>query len=547
MASNWLRVLVWLGVTGSTGLTLLMGWPQRAVAAPLTADFTTINNNFVGYQVGGDYLGGTGDFAGGTPDDMSYANVVEVQANYANNGVLTNRTTKIKVQFSDDQLAFAMGATITSFQLDVMSGHQLNSNALAPSLLVTNGQAPYDYGGPYTTSVFLDPGPVTFHVDLSHLSDDFPVIIGYRLTANSPGNYAGSATYALARFTAPIMAQAPTITSTVKQQSTQGAAVWATDRVVAGTGSVSGDRIEVQYLTADGTVRVLGAGTVQSDHQYQVKLKTGLIGIKSIRVVETNDIDNGNGATGATGTITATVRRPRITARASQSQVTFEPSDLDGIKSDAAALKWLRQKAKVQAHADNKAPITYTAKSPHLLTALTNLAVNAPVQIEVQAKTAAATTITIPLTVTKRPGTLAFGHGFASVQFGQHVIPAVEMKYAPADAIVVPIMDTRAVGAPWCLTASATPLVGTTGTFKGGIAYQSGLGKVQPLTNASVVVATGKRPAATTYNATAGWANAVNHVWPNHATGIFLDVLPGTTLGHYTGAIEWALSDTPTH
>lgn len=507
-------------------------------AVPLTSAFTRIDQNPITYSSGGNFIGGTDDFSGGTPDSSSYAGIRSIEANYANNGVLTNRTTQIVVRFDSVPIAFSEGATISSFRLDIFNGSQANQNAIPVSLL-SPGKAMVDLGNSDTTSITLDSYHAVFNVDLSHLGTDFPIYLGYELTATSDGNYAGTAAYQLAQFTPPILRSKPTITGTMPDSTSQAVAVSADDQRVTGTGVYPGDTILIQQ---NGTT--VGTAKVTSDKKYTVDLKQKLGAVNNIQVTEINDVDDGTGGyTGATSSSTATVEVPTVTLNRGHA-VTFAPAQLDTLTTDADAVNWLVHQAGLVGTTSASGTVTYQTQTSALLTTLRSLANNVPTTINIRATSGDRHSDYVPVTVTKTAGQLSFGSTFPAVSFGRHAIPAIEERYAPATAIQVPITDTRAQGSNWTLMASASVLTGTDGRFNGNLEYQDANGSVQTLTGSSVQVATGRRQAAqTTVNATAGWTDT--GTWHANDQGIFLDALPGTTAGQYHGVIQWTLSDTP--
>ena len=190
---RWTKVsLALLG--GLVALTLL--WPINGLAAsPLTGAFTAVDGNSTTYSSGENYVSGTGDFSGGDPDSIQAFQVNSVEANYANNGVLTNRTTQLRVHFSNNPpVSFSENPIISSFKLNVFNGNNVNTSQLAPSLLSPGSPAMPDLGGPFTTNVYLDHSTVTLDVELANLKDDFQVYIWFDLIVTATA-YSGSASY----------------------------------------------------------------------------------------------------------------------------------------------------------------------------------------------------------------------------------------------------------------------------------------------------------------------------------------------------------------
>ncbi|WP_318766429.1 hypothetical protein [Lactiplantibacillus carotarum] len=471
-----------------------------------------------------------------------------VEANYANNGVLTNRTTQLRVHFSNNPpVSFSENPIISSFKLNVFNGNNVNTSQLAPSLLSPGSPAMPDLGGPFTTNVYLDHSTVTFDVDLSNLKDDFPVYIGFDLTATA-ADYSGSASYELAQFTAPSLDTNPTIAGTATGSTTVHPQIWATDDKVSGTAGTADDSLVLTGIDKNGQSTKLGTTTAASNRDYAFTLKDSLKDYAQVRVTETNDGNPGTGYTGGTGQTTATVTVPKVTLTGAPTTLTLTPADLEGFSDDHAVLTWLIQNAHVKASATNGATPIISADPSQLLQKLRDLPAGSSTPVNLVATTAGITSTPLPITIAKNAGTLTFGNSFPAISFGHHPVPAVEEKYAPQSPINVPVEDTRASGASWTLTASASSLTATGGTFKGNVSFQRAGGPIESLTNASVVVASGQRQTNTAgQNAVSDWTSSPDDTWTSASQGIFLDTLPGTTAGNFSGQINWTLGDTPTN
>lgn len=314
--ARWLTLVI----IGLSGLAVLFTPGTARAAEPLTSAFTP-----VGFTSSGNYLGGTGDFSGGTADSISYPRVYSVSANYANNGYPTNRTTQIKAHFSDDAIQFGENAFIPHFQLNVFSGQPDDDQmSLAPSVL--SGTEMPDLGGFFRTFVSLDDQTVTFNVNLTDLSHELPLKIGFNITAWQFGGYSGEASYQLAKLSAPSTPLHPTITGTAHDSTLSAVKVLSTAKTITGTGSIPGDHIQVAVDDGDNHYTTLATTQVQADGSYQVTPSQPLLADQKLRAVETNDYDGGDGFGGGSATAYASVETPRITLSATSPTVLVSPA-----------------------------------------------------------------------------------------------------------------------------------------------------------------------------------------------------------------------------
>lgn len=141
------------------------------------------------------------------------------------------------------------------------------------------------------------------------------------------------------------------------------------------------------------------------------------------------------------------------------------------------------------------------------------------------------------LTVNVNTG-LMFGQINAQMRFQSNMIPNNEKLLSPTNRWQIDVHDTRPVGSPWYVYATATKMQSAQHPLVGDLVYVDAGGQRHVMTNQETLVGRGKQVNANqqTTNIAAAWQKQ---------QGIFLDVQPGVYTGNYHGKINWSLQDTP--
>lgn len=489
---SWLLILV-LSVLGLLNIFSLGG-----MAATLTDKMTDVKANRAFQAVP------LGNVVGSNVDSglSSYPALGAVTANYADNGRITNQTTKITMTMTGS-IALRSSNTMAKAYFDIMTNPA--SGSYTGTTLVTSTPTSLGSGNSITISSLKQ--TQTLAVNFQNIKSKLPIYIGFRIMVNGE-----EGTYQMGRFN--VQTLTPKITGTL----------YSTDTLIKGTGT-TGNTISSNI---NGVTTTVG-----SDGTYTLSLGTTLGALSSVTVTEVDEI------TGDKGTATATVTLKKLNITSTKSEIELYPSDLDALTSDNAVIAWLVKQARIVVTNPDSATdtITYMAKETDLASKLNSLAAGGSTMINIYGQgSSGLRSDAKTITVTMRDGTLSIETLPTSLTFGTLSIPFKETLYQPTSGWNISINDTRKTGSPWYLRATATAMTSSTRTMSGNLIYLNA-GNKQVLTNASVTVSSGKKIAGiTSTNATSGWSSG---------QGILLDVQPSVQIDSYNGTVNWTLQDIP--
>ena len=477
---------------------ILCGLSLNSRAATLTDKMTDVKSSTAFEdKSAGDVLGSISDGGLG-----NYPKLGAVTANYADNGRITNQTTKISVTMTGTITLRLAKYQMSRVYYDIMKSPM---NTYTGITLLT--QTPASLGSGNSVTIGLTNRTQVLNVNLKEIKNNLPIYVGFRVFIDGEDE-----TYYLAKFNA--LTLAPKITGTL----------YSTDTVIKGTGT-PGNTIS---SNVNGVTTTVG-----SDGTYTLNLGAQLGSLSSVTVTETDEI------TGDKGTVTAAVTLKKLTITSAKTAVDIYPGDLDLLTSDSAVVAWLVKQAGIVATNPDSATdtITYAAKETGLASKLSTLAVGGSTTFNIYAKgSSGLQSDAKTITVTMRDGTLKLESLPSSMTFGTLTIPFKETLYQPTNGWNVIVNDTRKTGSQWYLRATATAMKSSTRTLSGNLVYLNG-GTKQVLTNASVTVGSGTKAAGTTStNVTNSWSAS---------KGILLDVQPTVQVDSYSGTVNWTLQDTP--
>ncbi|WP_053072779.1 WxL domain-containing protein [Lactiplantibacillus herbarum] len=483
------------------------------------------------YATGNGRVPGTG--SGSTLSNYSTLSGVSVDVGAAGSDGgqrITSSTKSITVTMSGSMTLSAGSAeTFTSVTVNALATVDGNKNADKKSVVTTPATAKTITGTTATPSTSY-----TMGVDLSDIKGDMPLYIALDFsTTQTTHNY-----YMLAILSNDTTTLKPDLVdpSTGLGLTTKTTSILTGD--TSGASNLGGNVVDLTFNSMTMTGKLGSVTTGYNTYQFDLG-ENKLVGGSTVTLKESN-------AFGDYGTKSVTVADDPPTISSDTTNLSLLPDEVSDVSSlsDSDFIAWLVKKANIvgiNADTNSSDGITIKSDTTGLADIIKGLADGDSTTIDVYAENSNGTkSDTLTITITKQPGTLSFDTVSSDIGFGSITIPNSETLYAPTSSWNVTVNDTRATGATWTVSASATPMQNAdkSRTLKGNLVYQDGSSKTV-LTNNSTPIMTGTKASGTDItNVTSDWSGTTK--------GILLDAQSGIYADSYSGTVNWTLSDTAT-
>ncbi|GKT03005.1 WxL domain-containing protein [Furfurilactobacillus entadae] len=507
-------IINWSSFFLMLSLFVLHAFPIQAAANTDATDFVDVTPSVT---VLNQRIYANDQSASGNPlGKLTFPTITKITANYTTDGHITKRTNQFQVTFAG---TFSTGKPLIPVIVQPYNIHALYASAFSSNVFTSSSTDLLPQLGTTvdsTNTVSFPNSGLTTSVPWS-FQGQAPYYLGLQCAVSSRPADADS----IALVTWPTTDEytlTPTITTPIKD----------TDTTITGTGSFPNDVI-VSNATNTST-------TVNADGTYTLPVGDSLRGRAHVKVTEINPLGTDN-----PGNISAPVQAsPNLIITSTTQTVPLNPDKMTPLitKNDADIIATLVHAAGISATdttAGASDGITFASNHSNLGAKLAALIPGGQMHINIYATKDGVDSAPLQLTVISSPGTVALQTPLTPLNFPTTVVPIGPINLTPVNPNIL-ITDTRAVGATWTLSASATPLTTASGRPLPGELVAIHDGTTTSLT-ATTTIATGTKVfGQSTINATADWSPT---------NGIFLHVNPGVLADQYHGTITWTLANAP--